>query len=87
MRTGSTRNLLQALAALLAGNAAYFLMMPHLPPAIWHVPFRMDSGLVLDFVFCVIAFVASKRSCGFDVRRLLRPEIFRYDCQNRRMDR
>jgi hypothetical protein len=60
MKSRSLRNLLQALAAVLAGNAAYFLLLPHLPAAARHVPFRMDVGLVLDFVFCVVAFAGIK---------------------------
>jgi predicted Na+-dependent transporter len=60
MKTGSLRNLLRALAAVLAGNAAYFLMMPVLPLAVRHVPYRLDGGLVVDFVLCVIAFAGIK---------------------------
>ena len=34
-------NFLESLAAVLAGNAAYFLLMPFLPVAARHVPFHM----------------------------------------------
>lgn len=47
---------IHALVAVLAGNAAYFLLMPRLLPGARHVPFRMDVGLVVDFWFCLVAF-------------------------------
>jgi hypothetical protein len=46
----------QALAAVLAGNAAYFLLLPFLPASARHLPFRFDLGLVVDFWFCLVAF-------------------------------
>jgi hypothetical protein len=49
-------NLAQALLAVLAGNAAYFLLMPHLPPVARHNPFQMDLGLLVDFWLCLVAF-------------------------------
>ena len=53
-------NFLHALAAVLAGNAVYFLLMPHLPPGARHVTFRIDLGLVVDFWFCLVIFGAIK---------------------------
>ena len=50
------RNFLHALAAVLAGNAAYFLLMPHLPMPARHVPFQIDFGLAVDAGFCLIAY-------------------------------
>jgi hypothetical protein len=47
-------NFLHALIAVLAGNAAYFLLMPHLPLPARHVPFRTDFGLVVDAAFCLV---------------------------------
>jgi hypothetical protein len=60
---------IHALAAVLAGNAAYFLLVPHLPPSARHVAFRLDVGLVLDFGLCLMVFgiikmVAGKRRSG-----------------------
>lgn len=52
----SAANFLHALVAVLAGNAAYFLLGRYLPPAARHVPFQMDLGLVVDFWFCLVAF-------------------------------
>jgi hypothetical protein len=45
-----------ALIAVLGGNAVYFLLMPHLPPAARHVPLQIDLGLAIDFWFCLVAF-------------------------------
>ena len=53
-KTTLAENLLQALVAVLAGNVAYFLLMPRLPVAARHVLFREDPGLVVDFGFCVV---------------------------------
>jgi hypothetical protein len=43
---------LQALAAVLAGNAVYLLLLPQLPEPVRHAPFQLGYGLVLDFLFC-----------------------------------
>ncbi len=53
-------NFLDALAAVLAGNAIYFLLMPHLPRAMRHAMFKEDWGLAVDFAICTILFVALK---------------------------
>lgn len=47
-------NFLQSLAAVLAGNLVYFLLMPHLPLAARHNPERLDLGVVVDFWFCLV---------------------------------
>jgi hypothetical protein len=49
-------NFAQALIAVLAGNAAYLLLMPYLPPRARHGLFRVDLGLVVDFWFCLVVF-------------------------------
>ena len=54
------RNFLEALLAVVAGNAIYFLLMPHLPPAVRHSWFKEDLGLVVDFGICTAIFVAVK---------------------------
>jgi len=51
----SLTNFVLSLAAVLAGNAAYFLLMPLLPPPARHVPFQIDLGLALDGCFCLVA--------------------------------
>jgi hypothetical protein len=49
-------NFVQSLIAVLAGNAAYFWVMPHLPPAARHIPPRLDLGVAVDFWFCLVIF-------------------------------
>ena len=53
-------NFLDALLAVLAGNAIYFLLMPHLPRVMHHSLFIEDWGLVADFIICTIVFVGVK---------------------------
>jgi hypothetical protein len=61
------RRLLKQLAAILIGNAIYFLLlMPHLPAIAQHRPDKLDLGLLVDFWVCVaiyglIEFIARKR--------------------------
>ena len=59
-RSPTVKNFLDALAAVLAGNALYFVLMPHLPFAMRHSLFKEDWGLVVDFVVCTIIFVCVK---------------------------
>jgi hypothetical protein len=54
------KNFLDALAAVLAGNAIYFLMMPHLPRVMRHSLFKEDWGLLVDFAVCAVIFVGVK---------------------------
>jgi hypothetical protein len=48
-----------SLLAVLAGNTAYYSLMPHLPRALQNNS-RFDLGLALDFVFCVIAYFIAR---------------------------
>jgi hypothetical protein len=57
-------NFVQALAAVLAGNAVYFLLMPHLPPWAQHTGSRTDLGVMVDFVFCVAILIIIKTTLG-----------------------
>jgi hypothetical protein len=61
----------QALVAVLAGNALYFLVLaPRLPAAWRHQPFALDLGLLLDFLLCALLYALLH--CGrrwFDSRR------------------
>ena len=59
------KNFGHALVAVLAGNAAYFLFMPHLPAPARHVPFRTDLGLVVDAGFCLVALAVTKLVTGW----------------------
>jgi hypothetical protein len=54
------KNFLDALVAVLAGNAIYFLLMPHLPVVARHRLFREDWGLLVDFAICAALFVGVK---------------------------
>lgn len=58
------RNFLQSLAAVLVGNAVYFLVAPHLPVAVQHAWSRIDPGLIVDFGFCAVALVVIKKTMG-----------------------
>jgi hypothetical protein len=57
-------NFIHALAAVLAGNALYFLLLRHLPPRARHVPFHIDLGLVVDFWLGLVAFGIIKTVAG-----------------------
>jgi hypothetical protein len=53
-------NFLDALMAVLAGNAIYYLLMPHLPTVARHRLFQEDWGLLVDFMICAMIFAAVK---------------------------
>ncbi len=51
------RNFVKSLIAVLAGNAAYFLLLaPRLPAAARHRAFDFDLGLLIDFWLCLVAY-------------------------------
>jgi hypothetical protein len=54
------KNFLDALVAVLAGNAIYYLLMPRLPAVARHRLFQEDWGLLVDFAICTVIFVAVK---------------------------
>ena len=54
------KNFLDALVAVLAGNAIYYLLMPHLPDVARHGLFKEDWGLFVDFAICTLIFVIVK---------------------------
>ncbi len=54
------KNFLDALVAVLAGNAIYYLLMPHLSTVARHRLFKEDWGLLMDFAICTMIFVAVK---------------------------
>ena len=59
-RNKMTKNFFDALVSVLAGNAIYFLLMPHLPRVARHALFKEDWGLLVDFAICTIIFAAVK---------------------------
>jgi hypothetical protein len=56
----TAKNFLDALLAVLSGNALYYLLMPHLPAVARHGLFKEDWGLLVDFAICTIIFAAVK---------------------------
>ncbi len=58
-------NFIHALAAVLAGNAAYFLLVRYLPPRAHHQLFQLDLGLIVDFWFCLVVFGLIKMIAGW----------------------
>lgn len=51
------RRWIEYAAAILVGNAIYFLVLfPDLPSVLRHQPFRFDAGLLLDFLCCVVVY-------------------------------
>ena len=64
MSKRSVTNFVHALVAVLAGNAAYFLLLPSLPPRARHVPLQLDLGLVVDCWFCLVALGIVKTVSG-----------------------
>jgi hypothetical protein len=49
---------LKFLVAILLGNALYFMLWPHLPPAAQHRSWEVDLGTVVDFWFCLLVYGA-----------------------------
>jgi hypothetical protein len=47
---------LKSLVAILLGNALYFTLSPHLPPAAQHRTWQVDLGTVVDFWFCLLVY-------------------------------
>ena len=48
--------LLKYLVAILLGNALYFALSPHLPPAARHRSWGIDLGTIVDFWFCLLVY-------------------------------
>jgi hypothetical protein len=44
------------LGAVVLGNAVYFSLAPHLPPAARHKPFQIDLGVLIDFWSCLFVY-------------------------------
>ena len=51
------RRLLKQFAAVLIGSLLYFfVLMPHLPTAARHQPFRLDLGILIDAWICLVIY-------------------------------
>jgi hypothetical protein len=46
----------KCLLAILLGNALYFYLLPTLPPAAQHKPFKLDLGTLVDLWFCLFMY-------------------------------
>ena len=44
------------LVAILLGNAVYFALAPHLPPAAQHHSWAVDLGTLVDFWICLLVY-------------------------------
>ncbi len=54
-RSSLLANFLKSLAAVLAGNAVYFLVVdPRLPAYAQHHLFQFDLGLIIDAWICLV---------------------------------
>lgn len=62
-------NVVESLAAVVLGNAAYLLMSPYLPPSARHTVFKLDLGMLVDFWFCLVAFGLIRTSREWAKRR------------------
>jgi hypothetical protein len=49
-------NFLEALAAIILGNFAYFALLPWLPLIARHHRFQVDVGTLVDFWFCLVMY-------------------------------
>jgi hypothetical protein len=64
------RRWIEYLVAILAGNGIYFAVLhPTLPPALRHEPSRIDAGLLIDFVCCVLVYAAIRLGSRHAARR------------------
>lgn len=46
----------ESFLAVLLGNILYFAAAPYLPEGLQHDLFRIDAGLVVDFLVCAVVF-------------------------------
>lgn len=63
-RKATVQRGLEFFFAIVVGNAIYFALQPRLPPVLQHEIFRLDLGLVLDFLLCVGVYLLLRR-CFF----------------------
>lgn len=51
-----TKRWIKYLIAIVIGNAIYFSLEPHLPPAAQHRPYHPDLGMFVDLWFCLAVY-------------------------------
>ena len=57
LRSNLLPRLLRQLAAVVLGSLLYFfVLMPHLPQAARHQPYRLDLGLLIDAWICLVLY-------------------------------
>ncbi|MBV9574272.1 MAG: hypothetical protein JOY93_09480 [Acidobacteriales bacterium] len=61
-------NFYQSLIAVVAGNALYLLLMPHLPVRARHQALRWDLGILVDFWLCLVVLGIVKTCAGIKAR-------------------
>jgi hypothetical protein len=52
----TSRRWAEYLVAVLVGNIVYLFLEPQLPEELRHRIFRVDLGLAVDFLICVVAY-------------------------------
>ena len=55
-RVSIARRWAEYLVAILGGNIVYLFIEPGLPTFMRHRLFRIDGGLLIDFMICVVAY-------------------------------
>jgi hypothetical protein len=55
-RVSKARQWGEYVLAILAGNILYLLIEPQLPTALHHRLFRVDAGVMVDFLLCVLIY-------------------------------
>lgn len=56
MRPMAQRLLKQSAAVVLGSLLYFFVLMPHLPPAARHKPYRLDWGLLINAWICLVLY-------------------------------
>lgn len=54
--TAAATRWIKYLVAVVLGNALYFRLSSHLPPAARHQSFGFDLGTIVDFWFCLFVY-------------------------------
>ena len=65
---------MEYLISVLVGNGIYFAVLhPTLPASLQHAPFRLDVGLLIAFLCCVLVYVAIRLGSRHGRRIASRP--------------
>jgi hypothetical protein len=63
-RVSTARRWGEFVLAILAGNIFYLLIEPQLPAVLHHRLFRVDAGVLIDFLLCVMIYGAIRLARG-----------------------